>query len=825
MSINSVVNNLLSTTLFALLSFTSLLGQNLVLNPSFENVTVGNLECNWYTAAAQFDNAMNNWTVPTGGSTDIFNTALGAGCYCSPFSTHPSSVGQQAPRTGNGYVNIVTYGDGGCDPWREYVQGELSTPLVAGQTYEVKFYVSLADKMAVGTNNIGVKFETGAYFNASNCPYYATPDLNYTGPIILDKNGWNEISFCFTPTQSNITHFIIGNFFDDAATNTTPAAGVTSGNTIRYFVDDVSIIETTATSGGDPGIDDTVSICSSTATINLFDELGGTPDATGTWTGPSSLTGGYLGTFDPNTNSAGTYTYEVSGGSTACSTGSGSTSSATVEVLIGSADATIVPAGPFCESDGSITLNAAGTGGVWNGVGVTDPAAGTFDPNTAGAGTHAVSYTIANTCSDSDTIDIDVNPTDDATIDPVSPSCQGTSTITLNAATTGGTWSGNGIVNSITGEFDPDSAGAGTHTITYQTSGQCPNTGTIDIEVLPELSVQAFSDQSICEGESVSLNANALGGDGNYSFTWLDDAGGIVGNTSDITVNPNTTTSYIVQLSDNCNSEIEADTVTIEVNSAPTIDISVDRRTGCVPLTVNLSNNGNPSSNCTWNVDGVSLNECNLSYTFTEAGCYDISLIVEESGCSSSTTLDDYICVDEKAIADFTFTPKELDLIDPEVDFSNQSENANSYVWNFGDGTNSSEINPSHRYPEEGEKYAACLSANTENGCNDTICKTIIVEDEVLFYVPNTFTPDGDSYNEQFQAVFTAGYDPQNFHLTVFNRWGEVIWESYNADAKWDGTYADGTIVKDGTYIWKIEFKTSENDEKITETGHLNVLK
>lgn len=1033
-------------TLLTILSFFNLKGQNLVLNPSFENVNIGNLQCNWYTTVGQFNNAINNWTLPTGGSTDIFHTSLGNGCYSSPFSTNAASVGQQAPRTGDAFVNIVTYGNGGCTPWREYIQGELSTPLVAGQTYEVKFYVSLADNMSVGTDNIGVKFETGPYFNASNCPYYTTPELNYTGAIILDKNAWTEISFCFTPTQSGFTHFIIGNFFNDAATNTAPASGTTSGNTIRYFVDDVSIELDNSTA--DPGLDGNLTICSTTSTFNLFDELGGTPDATGTWTGPSSLGGGNLGVFDPQTDAPGIYTYEVSG-SAICS-GGGGTATATVEVEIDSSNATITPAGPFCETDAAvnldaaqsggtwsgtgitdanagtfdpsvagdgthsvtydvgttcpssytenivveaiadatispsgpycetdsplnlsaadaggewsgtgitdinngtfdpgtagvgthdiiytvgnlcpdsdtieiditaspsvtvdpagplcvndteITLNASDPGGVWSGTGITDPNAGTFDPNVAGIGTHTISYNIGTTCQslgninieveaiadatidpvaalcetdnsfdltaadsggtwsgtgitdantgtfdpnvagpgnheiiyavgnlcpDSDTIEIVINPLDDPAIDLVDPICQGADNIILTAETTPGNWSGNGIVDNDNGEFDPSVAGEGSHTISYVTDDLCPNTGTIDIEVLPVLTVQAFDDQEICEGETSTLSSVGNGGDANYSYNWTDDTGNNIGNTDEIEVSPISTTTYSVTLSDGCDSDPVSDSVTITVNPLPQNSFSADDTTGCAPVTVNLSSNSNQNVTCQWSVNGTTYSDCNLSHTFYDAGCHDVTLTVEENGCTNTSTIEDYICVEEYAEAEFTFSPQEITTIDTEVSFNNQSTNATDYFWDFGDEQSSDEINPIHEYPIEAQNYIVCLAALTNSGCNDTVCANIVIEDEVIFYVPNTFTPDADGFNDQFQAIFTQGYDPQNFHMLIFNRWGEVIWESYNADATWDGTYGNGEVVKDGTYIWKIEFKTMQNDEKITRTGHLNILR
>ena len=102
--------------------------------------------------------------------------------------------------------------------------------------------------------------------------------------------------------------------------------------------------------------------------------------------------------------------------------------------------------------------------------------------------------------------------------------------------------------------------------------------------------------------------------------------------------------------------------------------------------------------------------------------------------------------------------------------------------------------------------------------------ETVNVTEELIFWVPNSFTPDGDSYNEYFRAIFTSGYDPYDFSLLIFNRWGEIVWESHDDEVGWDGTYG-GKLVQDGTYTWKIEFKTSETDERIMINGHVNIIR
>ena len=95
-----------------------------------------------------------------------------------------------------------------------------------------------------------------------------------------------------------------------------------------------------------------------------------------------------------------------------------------------------------------------------------------------------------------------------------------------------------------------------------------------------------------------------------------------------------------------------------------------------------------------------------------------------------------------------------------------------------------------------------------------------------IFYVPNGFTPDGDEYNNVFFPIFYSGYDPYNFELLIFDRWGELIFESHNVLEGWDGSYGmKGRKAQDGTYIWKITFKNALNDKRRKVVGHVNLIR
>jgi gliding motility-associated-like protein len=92
--------------------------------------------------------------------------------------------------------------------------------------------------------------------------------------------------------------------------------------------------------------------------------------------------------------------------------------------------------------------------------------------------------------------------------------------------------------------------------------------------------------------------------------------------------------------------------------------------------------------------------------------------------------------------------------------------------------------------------------------------------------VPNTFTPDGDSYNQTFFPVFSSGVDPYQFEMLIFDRWGELVFESNNLEFGWDGTYSNyGFIAQDGVYTWKISFNSKDNDSKQVVVGHVNLMR
>ncbi|MBX2949668.1 MAG: PKD domain-containing protein [Crocinitomicaceae bacterium] len=284
---------------------------------------------------------------------------------------------------------------------------------------------------------------------------------------------------------------------------------------------------------------------------------------------------------------------------------------------------------------------------------------------------------------------------------------------------------------------------------------------------------------------------------------------------------------------------VNSATLPVTVHPKPQADFTGVNLSGCSPICAVLTSTSvvnNPSSitGYTWTLsDGTVYTSNSPTATFcldneTDATVYyGVLLTVETNqGCVDSHSEQNYIAVYHNPVASFYANPGQVSTVDETTELVNESLYADSYLWNFGDGSPAStSANPTHAFPnEQGGNYTITLVASTNEGCRDTAVITIELLDELIFYIPNTFTPDGDIYNQTFQPVFTAGYDKYDYILYIFNRWGEMIFESHDASVGWDGTYG-GTKCQEGTYTWKIEVKTLLSDERKSFVGHINLLR
>lgn len=479
----------------------------------------------------------------------------------------------------------------------------------------------------------------------------------------------------------------------------------------------------------------------------------------------------------------------------------------------------VVDAGPdqaMC--DGSmVTMSATGPAGMgmaWdNGVVDGQP----FAQSAGTTMTYVVTGTDINGCQNTDQADVTVHPLPMIDAGPDQAMCDGI-LVTLSGfgadATGNYSWD-NGVVDGQA--FSAPVGATTTYTLTGTDANGCVNTDQVDVTVHVLPTVFAGNDFIICEGASAILT-----GAGAVTYNWDN---GVVNAQP---FSPSNTATYTV-IGIDANGCEGTDDVVVTIEPLPVVSFLGDNLSGCEPLTVTFTNTtpGN-LMDCIWTIPGATLYGCDsVTYTFTNPGTYDITLTTTSAnGCTNSATYTDYIYVEGTPIASFIPSSTVVNNLNTEVHFENTSSGASSYEWDFGDGSlTESTVSPTHNFPDtEAGTYTVQLIALSPLECADTAYATIEVDEEVIFYVPNTFTPDNDDYNEVFQPVFNSGYDPYDFDLFIFDRWGETIFESHNADIGWDGTYGGGSV-QQGTYTWKIEFKTTSSDERRVVHGHVNVLK
>ena len=346
------------------------------------------------------------------------------------------------------------------------------------------------------------------------------------------------------------------------------------------------------------------------------------------------------------------------------------------------------------------------------------------------------------------------------------------------------------------------------------------------VEVSAPLTANFPDDIEGCPGESVNLNMEGIGGQPNYEYYWegLDET------SQNVSFVVDSSQIIIAYLDDQCGQQL-IDTININIHTSPNVSFTSSDDVGCAPFTVDIINTTPPDemgSNCTWTIDGTEYTDCaGFTHTFTEPTCYDITFEMETNeGCDFEVTEEYFICVVEDPVADFSFSPEDPTELTNQIEFSNGSSGEETYYWSFENNGSSTEENPTLQLNTvmNDETIEACLEVTSIYGCKDTTCKLITFKPEFAVYVPNAFTPDGDAYNKTFRPVFPPDVDIKEYELLIFNRWGEVLFESHNYNIGWDGTYG-GNLVRDGVYIWKIFLVEGNNNNKVSMNGHVTKLK
>ncbi len=172
-------------------------------------------------------------------------------------------------------------------------------------------------------------------------------------------------------------------------------------------------------------------------------------------------------------------------------------------------------------------------------------------------------------------------------------------------------------------------------------------------------------------------------------------------------------------------------------------------------------------------------------HTYLSVGTYTVTFVAQNPGaCNGADTMQHVITILPTPVANFTFAPLSPEPNIPTT-FTNQSINATRYVWDFGDDTRSTDVNPVHQYNKTGN-YKVCLTAYNNSNCPSIACKTVPSEVLPLVGLPTGFSPNGDGKND---ILFVRGAAIKTMNLKIYNRWGQLVFESNSQDVGWDGTF------------------------------------
>lgn len=344
----------------------------------------------------------------------------------------------------------------------------------------------------------------------------------------------------------------------------------------------------------------------------------------------------------------------------------------------------------------------------------------------------------------------------------------------------------------------------------------------------PEFSVAPETQQM--PGRTVTLENQT---DGNWQFEW--DFGD--GNASSLrqpgSYQYNLSGNYTITLrafDDFCEASLSKEIVITPM--LPAIDYGPNAE-GCPPLTVNFYNNTLDATSFLWDFgDGTFSDELSPTHTYRIAGTYTVTLKAIGPGGENSAQ-EVTIRVFPKPTALFEPIPKVIYIPDDQVTFINKSEGAVSYFWDLGDGNTSDTFSPTHIYSETGT-YDVTLEAFNEFNCSDKLVLPEAVKalqgGEISF--PNAFTPQengptdgkyqyGDRQNLVFYPFIQKGI--VEYHLQIYTRWGELIFESHDINQGWDGYY-NNRLCPQGVYIWRVIVAFSDG-RRMEKTGDVTLLR
>lgn len=554
--------------------------------------------------------------------------------------------------------------------------------------------------------------------------------------------------------------------------------------------------------------------------------LTSTGATTYSWSGPSAYTSTLQTSILTNNVVGYTGTYTVLGTTNGC------TATATTPVTINPLpNITASSSNPNICQNGQLVLSAAGgTFYTWTGPAnfVSIQTINTFpsaQPNMTG--TYTIVGVDANGCVNTTTLGQVVNP--NPVINVTGSNACFNDQLALNSI--GGTsyaWTGpngytsnqqNPVINNVT------FGNAGNYTVVVTGPGGCATTGTTSCNVYPLPTVGFLGNSEVCKGGSFSWI-----GTGGLNYKWMGTFGvvSITPSFSVSSVSPHLQNTYTVVGVD-ANGCANTAVIYPVVLPLPAAQVIPDKDANCIPFCTkfNLNKVSSNITNANWVFsNGAAYNDSTqVTYCVTSAGVHTLNInLTDAKGCKS--VINNTVLGYPLPQADFVWTPDSPTDNDYNVSFYDQTKNASVVEWNwdfFSNGQHlSTQQNPSYLFPEIGN-YFVFMKVKSDHGCLDSIVKKLTVAEDVSFYVPNAFTPNGDGLNEVFTPKAVG---VKKYKMEIFDRWGEALFSTTDITVGWDGkSKKGGDILPQGVYIYKITVTLNNGGKAKLYTGHVTLLR
>lgn len=262
----------------------------------------------------------------------------------------------------------------------------------------------------------------------------------------------------------------------------------------------------------------------------------------------------------------------------------------------------------------------------------------------------------------------------------------------------------------------------------------------------------------------------------------------------------------------------------------PLILIEPSSYLGCVPGVITFTNLSTPidsTYDIRWDFgDGNQISGViSPTHTYTEEGVYDVSVeITSPIGCFISDLYPSLIRVEPSPTANFTFDPDSLlSNLNNTVKFIDLSSDANRWNWQFDRFATSTQQNPVFTFPDTGLMKVRLIVTHPK-GCKDSLTQYLDIRPEIRWFMPNAFTPNGDGVNDGF---FGKGFleGSTNFNMSVWNRWGEMVFETNDPTEDWNGRQMNtGAFSPAGVYVYVVTF-TGPRKEQMEFKGFATLIR